>query len=66
MTVRVAQDPEDLYGPDAKGQGIQGSYHPARGLFTLASRNLHSAQEARTVIRHELLGHYGLNTFAPG
>jgi hypothetical protein len=65
VTMRVAQDPEDLYGPDAKDQGIQGSYHPARGLFTLASRNLHSAQEARTVIRHELLGHYGLNTFAP-
>ena len=65
LSVRIAETPEDLYGPDAKDLGIEGGYHAARGLFTLAAVRLQNTAHARKVIRHEILGHYGLNTFAP-
>ncbi|WP_181847808.1 zincin-like metallopeptidase domain-containing protein [Thalassospira profundimaris] len=65
LSVRIAETPEDLYGPAAKDLGIEGGYHAAQGLFTLAAVRLQSAAHARKVIRHEILGHYGLNTFTP-
>lgn len=60
---------EELYGPEFSranyGYEIQGAYHPASGLFTVATSNLHKPEEVERLLRHELLGHYGLNTFKP-
>lgn len=68
LEVQVANTQEELYGPDATIDNIgrvKGAYHPAKGVFTLAARNLSSVGDAIETIRHEVLGHYGLNTFTP-
>jgi len=64
----VKETQEDIYGPDAtyeKAGRIMGAYHGGLGAFTLAARSLRSTAEARKTLRHEVLGHYGLNTFTP-
>lgn len=33
--------------------------------MVLAASNLHNREEIETTLRHEVLGHYGINTFAP-
>ena len=68
LKVIVGNTQEDIYGPEAtidNAGRIKGAYHPARGVFTLAARNLSSVGDAIDTIRHEVLGHYGLNTFTP-
>ncbi|MFY8352927.1 zincin-like metallopeptidase domain-containing protein [Pseudoalteromonas sp. SSM20] len=65
----IRERQEDIYGEENSaertGVTIQGAYHPARRFITLAASNLDNEKAARTTIRHELLGHYGLNTFTP-
>lgn len=60
---------EDIYGPNASieklGFPIEGAYHPAKRFITLVASNLDNEEAAKRTIRHELLGHYGLNTFTP-
>lgn len=60
---------EDLYGPhaarEAVGYRIDGAYHPGRGIFTIAAANMGDEGAIIRTLRHELLGHYGLNTFNP-
>ena len=68
LKFKVADTQEDLYGPEAtieKHGVIKGAYLPADGVFTLAARNLSEMGDAIETIRHEVLGHYGLNTFTP-
>lgn len=68
LEVIIRDTQEELYGPEAtiaNVKQIKGAYHPARGVFTLAASNLSSMQDAIETIRHEVLGHYGLNTFTP-
>lgn len=68
LKVIVGNMQEDIYGPEAVTGNvgrIKDAYHPARGVFTLASRNLSSVGDTIDIIRHEVLGHYGLNTLAP-
>lgn len=67
LTARVKATQEELYGPEATIERvgiIQGAYHPASRVFTLAAENLSSDVSGRATIRHEILGHYGLNTFS--
>ena len=65
----VKDKQEDIYGEQNSkenyGFEIAGAYHPSRKIITLVASNLRDEKEAQTTIRHELLGHYGLNTFKP-
>ncbi|RRW29656.1 hypothetical protein EGJ44_20225 [Ectopseudomonas oleovorans] len=67
LSYRIRKKQDELYGPGsiAKIGVIKGAYHPGRGLFTLASDHLSSAADAHETLRHEILGHYGLDTFSP-
>jgi len=62
----VANTQEDIYGPDATVQKvgrIKGAYHPKSEVFTLAASNLQNLRCRRATLCHEVLGHFGLNTF---
>jgi len=67
LNYRIRKKQDELYGPGsiAKIGVIKGAYHPGRGLFTLTSDHLSSAADAHETLRHEILGHYGLDTFSP-
>lgn len=67
LDVRVGKTLDDLYGPgsEAKLGKVAGAYHPARGILTLAAVRLQDRAAVETTLRHEILGHYGLNTLAP-
>lgn len=65
----VKSKQEDIYGEEnsveKSGVVISGAYHPARRIVTLVASNLDNEEEVKTTLRHELLGHHGLNTFEP-
>nr|WP_229653856.1 zeta toxin family protein [Pseudomonas syringae]QOU99734.1 hypothetical protein [Pseudomonas syringae pv. actinidiae] len=69
VTANIKATQEEIYGPDAArdkiGYRIDAAYHPARAIFTLAASNMGDEGAVRRALRHELLGHYGLNTFNP-
>ncbi|TAL63677.1 MAG: hypothetical protein EPN79_16110 [Burkholderiaceae bacterium] len=68
LAVRVGRTMEDLYGPGASeiiGATAAGAYHPARGLLTVAANRMRDRSCVEATLRHELLGHFGLNTFLP-
>lgn len=68
LEVRVSATQEELYGPQATVANVgrlKGAYHPARGMMTIVSSNAHSVRDIQRTLRHEVLGHYGLNTFKP-
>jgi phospholipid N-methyltransferase len=68
LKFKVANTQEELYGKGATIEEygvIKGSYHPASGEVRLAARNLSEMGDAVETLRHEVLGHYGLNTFTP-
>ena len=69
VTAIIKATQEEIYGPDAArekiGYRIDAAYHPARAIFTLAASNMGDEGAVRRALRHELLGHYGLNTFNP-
>lgn len=64
---RVVNTLEDAYGPGATERAGRagGAYHPKRRVLVLAAANLRDAGEATRTLRHEILAHHGLNTFAP-
>jgi len=57
---------EEIYGQENSvensGIKIAGAYHPSKRIVTLVASNLDNDEDVRTTLRHELLGHYGLNT----
>nr|WP_172687567.1 zeta toxin family protein [Pseudomonas syringae]ARO44811.1 Zeta toxin [Pseudomonas syringae pv. actinidiae] len=65
----VRANQEDIYGPQASrdkiGIRIDGAYHPGRGLITIVASNMGDEGAIIRTLRHELLGHFGLNTFNP-
>lgn len=66
LDVRVAATQEELYGPQATVANVgrlKGAYHPARGVMTIVASNANSVRDIQRTLRHEVLGHYGLNTF---
>lgn len=68
LAVRIGQTLEDLYGPGATeilGSTVAGAYHPARGLLAVAADRMRDRACVEATIRHELFGHFGLNTFQP-
>ncbi|MCB2261692.1 MAG: hypothetical protein LGR52_01935 [Candidatus Thiosymbion ectosymbiont of Robbea hypermnestra] len=42
---------------------ILGAYLPASRIAAFATSNIHNENEFRRVARHEVLGHFGINTF---
>lgn len=68
LAVRIGQTLDDIYGPgatEALGATSAGAYHPARGILTVAADRMRDRACVEATLRHELLGHYGLNTFLP-
>ncbi len=68
LRVIVRQTQEDLYGPKGsieKEGVIKGAYLPRAGVLLIAASSQSSVRDARETLRHEILGHYGLNTFNP-
>ncbi|WP_339145284.1 zincin-like metallopeptidase domain-containing protein [Pseudoalteromonas galatheae] len=65
----IKEKQEQIYGEanskEKSGVTIEGAYHPASRFITLITSNLDNEEAAKRTIRHELLGHYGLNTFKP-
>lgn len=68
LEFRVVEKQEQLYGPEntvEKVGLIKGSYHPKTGVFGITSSNMQNRADGQATLRHEILGHYGLNTFKP-
>lgn len=65
----VKSKQEDIYGEEnsieKSGVVISGAFHPAKRIVALIASNLDNEEEVKTTLRHELLGHNGLNTFEP-
>lgn len=67
LRVRVAATQEELYGPQATTANVgrlKGGYHPAKGIMTIVAGNARGVRDIHRTLRHEILGHYGLNTFS--
>jgi len=66
----VVNKQEDIYGKSQSqenlGITIQGGYHGHSGIVTFVASAFSDIPTLHKVIRHELLGHYGINTFTPG
>ncbi len=45
---------------------IYGAYFPARRLAAFAASNFRNEAHFRRTLRHELIGHFGINTFSEG
>ncbi len=68
LRIDVYEKQEDLYlgkSWESIGFKIEGGYYPTRGIVVLFAANFHSEEAVARAIRHEVLGHYGLNTFKP-
>lgn len=68
LKFKIVNFQEEAYGkkgsPDRVGY-LPGSYYPARRRVVLAAASIRDKADAWTTIRHEVLGHYGLNTLRP-
>ena len=66
LKYKIRDTQEELYGPqDTNTPVISAGYHPHRGIVAIPAANLRDDQELRRTLRHEIIGHYGLNTFVP-
>lgn len=81
LTFRVAQTQEEVYGKLPGNLVVKGAYHAigGRGLagtaavlqqgvagrIVLVAENLKDEADILETLRHEVLGHFGLNTFTP-
>lgn len=65
---KLRETQEELYGPHATREAagtILGSFHPRGGRVLFATSNFGSHEEFKRSLRHEILGHFGINTFNP-
>ncbi|MBD8089037.1 hypothetical protein IFT48_03510 [Pseudomonas fluorescens] len=62
---------EEAYGHEyarkskEAGYRTSGAYYPKRAAIRIASSSNRTEEDLRRTLRHELLGHYGLNCFKP-
>lgn len=64
----IEKTPELVYGRAAIERGIndiKGAYHPKSNIVVLFSQNATSKEDFIKTIKHEVLGHYALNTLPP-
>lgn len=62
----IGETQEELYGKHATREAagtIFGSYSPCEGRARFAAANFPTHHEFRRSLRHEILGHFGINTF---
>lgn len=67
LDIRAVENMEKAYGPNISEdvRNAKGAYHPRARAAVFAAANLLHARDVRETFRHEILGHYGLNTFTP-
>lgn len=67
LDIRAVERMEEIYGENIGNDTrlAKGAYHPRARVAVFAGANLLHARDARETFRHEILGHYGLNTFTP-
>ena len=66
LSYKIRDHQEELYGPEATKENvgtILGSFHPELGQADFAASNFRDADEFKGTLRHEVLGHFGINTF---
>jgi putative DNA primase/helicase len=77
LAYKFRENTAELYGPRAGEvpQGMKGGYIPKetahagrmyRGRVEVPLENMTDARDLLLTLRHEVLGHYGANTFKPG
>ncbi len=65
ISIRVG-NPKELFGDNAnKVVGFQGAYFPKSKLIAINNEGVKSLDGLNKTIRHELIGHAGINTFTP-
>lgn len=65
-TYTIRETQEELYGPKATREAvgtILGSFQPRSQEALFAAANFSSNHEFKRSLRHEILGHFGINTF---
>lgn len=65
---KLRETQEELYGPHATREAagtILGSFHPRGQRAVFATSNFSQDEEFKRSLRHEILGHFGINTFNP-
>src|SRR4051794_32859763 len=63
---KVRETQEELYGQEFSKETVGkifGGFRPGRGQADFATANFRDADEFKDTIRHEVLGHFGINTF---
>lgn len=68
VSYKLRDTQEELYGPQATREavgGILGSFRPGTRQADFATSNFRDADEFKETLRHEILGHFGINTFDP-
>lgn len=66
VAFKIRNTQEELYGPEAtkeKAGTILGAFCPERRQADFAASNFRDADEFKGTLRHEVLGHFGINTF---
>ena len=69
LSYKVRTTQEELYGVQAaynKVGTIKGAYLPRRRQVDLPAASIRDEADLRSSLSHEVLGHFGLNTFEPG
>lgn len=65
---KLRETQEELYGPQASREAtgtILAAFHPRRGQADFATANFRDEDHFRRTLKHEILGHFGINTFSP-
>ncbi|KPW63229.1 hypothetical protein ALO80_200041 [Pseudomonas caricapapayae] len=68
ISYKIRETQEELYGPQATREAagtILGSFHPRGRRAVFATANFSQDEEFTRSLRHEILGHFGINTFNP-
>ena len=68
ISYKLRATQEELYGPQATREavgGILGSFRPGSRQADFATSNFRNEDEFKETLRHEVLGHFGINTFNP-
>lgn len=65
IDIRVGSATE-LFGEKGKALGnFQGAFFPKSRIVAINNENINSLEELDKTLRHELIGHAGINTFSP-
>lgn len=64
---KIRETQEETFGNDArpeKAGRISGAYFPQRRIAAFAAATFRNQADVRRSLRHEIVGHFGLNTFS--